>query len=94
MIKIAPSQTEATMPDDTQPTPSSVPDAFAELAKALAAEAVSAPDSFKRAGTFREAVLKLAKRWSDGDPPHTVRGTKPALPAGGVATSSAPEAEG
>lgn len=53
-----------------------VPDAFAALAQALAAEAVSKPDAFKRAGAFREAVLRLATRWEDGDPPHTVRTPK------------------
>lgn len=66
------------MPDDDKPSDFAVPDAFAALAKALAAEAVESPDSFKRAGAFREAVLKLASRWKAGDPPHTLRTPKSA----------------
>lgn len=82
------------MPDDTQPTPSSVPAAFAALAKALAAEAVESPGSFKRAGAFREAVLKLEARWAAGEPPHTVRGGKAASPAGAAPSPPPAEAEG
>lgn len=68
------------MPDDTQPSSFDVPEAFTALAKAMAAEAVSSPGSFKRAGAFREAVLKLRERWLAGEPPHTVRGSKATPP--------------
>ena len=66
------------MPD--QPTPT-VPEAFAALAKAIAADGLSAGGDFKRAGAFREAVLKLGARWDAGEPPHTVRSPPKPKPA-------------
>ncbi len=72
-----------------QPTPT-VPEAFATLAKALAADGLSAGGDFKRAGTFREAVLKLGARWDAGEPPHTTRSpAKPKQP--GAPTAAEPE---
>lgn len=69
------------------PSPS-VPDAFDILARALAASGLSDGGDFQRAGTFREAVLKLRDRWVAGEPPHTPRtATKKAQP------TPAPDAE-
>lgn len=76
------------MPETPTPT---VPEAFATLAKALAADGLSAGGDFKRAGTFREAVLKLGARWDAGEPPHTARSpAKPKQP--GALAAAEPEA--
>lgn len=66
---------EAAMSDTPTPTPTNVPGGFADLARALAAVAVSDAAAFTRAPAFRQAVLRLAERWDAGQPPHTVRGT-------------------
>ena len=50
-----------------------VPDAFDNLARALAASGLSDGGDFQRDGTFREAVLKLRDRWIAGQAPHTPR---------------------
>lgn len=60
------------------PETPSVPEAFAALAAALAAEAMRDGPGFDRIAAYRKRVLDLASRWEAGDPPFTPRTAKPA----------------
>jgi hypothetical protein len=58
------------------PETPSVPEAFAALAGALAAEAMRDSAGFDRIAAFRKRVLDLAQRWENGEPPFTPRTPK------------------
>lgn len=64
------------MPDT--PSEDRVLSAFDALMAALAAEAMASKKKFERAAAFRTAVERLAERWADGVPPHTVKKAKAA----------------
>jgi hypothetical protein len=65
-------------PADASPSGSAVTVAWATIRDALAAEALADPAQFDRATAFRQHVIRLAARWTAGQPPHTPRAAKEA----------------
>jgi hypothetical protein len=61
-------------------TDTSIPEAFAALSQALAAEAVRDRAGRKRVMAFVESVEKLDQRWKAGEMPFVARSPKAAAP--------------